>query len=271
MTADRWWQIPVARPDAPVRLICLPHAGGGPAGYAHWAGRITGMEVTLVRPPGREARYAEPPYRRIGPLVTDLATALRPLLDDRYVLYGHSLGALVGYELLQHLRAAGARLPDRLVVSGAEAPDVGRRAGHLLHRLPDDALIDRAAELGGTPPALLANRDLLRLLLPTLRADLEVAETYRWTARPTLPVPIHAFHGRRDPLVTREAAARWQAHTDSTFDLTTLPGGHFLDPAEESALFAAIDRPVAAGAGRSPALGGGTGSGGTLPGHRAGS
>ncbi|GLY22337.1 thioesterase domain-containing protein [Micromonospora sp. NBRC 101691] len=269
MTGNRWWQIPLARPDAPVRLICLPHAGGGPAGYAHWAGRLTGMEVTLVRPPGREARYAEPPYTRIGPLVTDLATALRPLLDDRYVLYGHSLGALVGYELLQHLRASGARLPDRLVVSGAEAPDVGRRAGHLLHRLPDDALIDRAAELGGTPPALLANRDLLRLLLPTLRADLEVAETYRWTARPALPVPVHAFHGRRDPLVTSEAAARWQAHTDSTFDLTTLPGGHFLDAAEESTLLAAIDRPATAGDGRSAALGGGVGSGGRIPGHRA--
>ncbi|MEU4570421.1 thioesterase domain-containing protein [Micromonospora sp. NPDC023956] len=254
MTGDRWWQIPVARPDARARLICLPHAGGGPAGYAHWAGQVTGMEVVLVRPPGREARYAEPPYTRIGPLVADLATALRPLLDGRYVLYGHSLGALVGYELLQHLRGSGGRLPDRLVVSGAEAPDVGRRAGHLLHHLPDDVLIDRAAELGGTPPALLANRDLLRLLLPTLRADLEVAETYRWTPRPALPVPIHVFHGRRDPLVTPEAAARWHAHTDVAFDLTPLPGGHFLDPVEESVLLAAFDRPPGDGSGTDGAV-----------------
>ena len=240
MTADRWWHIPRPGPDPVARIICLPHAGGGPGGYAHWARRLGEIELVLIRLPGRESRYAETPYTRVGPLVADLFAALRPLLHREYVLYGHSLGAVIGYELAQLTIEAGVRPPKRLVVSGAEAPDSPARGRRQLHRLPDDELIGQLVALGGTPQALVENPSLMRLLVPTVRADLQAAETYTWAARPPLPVPLGAFYGQGDPLVESGSVARWRRHTSAAFELTALPGGHFLAPDEETTVLRAL-------------------------------
>jgi medium-chain acyl-[acyl-carrier-protein] hydrolase len=249
MTTDPtagWVAVPVRRPDADLRLVCLPHAGGGTAAYVGLARALPEtIELRTVRLPGRETRLRESPYRRVGALVADLATALRPLLERPFALFGHSLGAVVAFELAHRLREEGGPQPAQLFVSGRRAPQLPD-PDPPLSRLPDDALVaELCRRYDGIPQAVLETPELLELFVPILRADCEILDSYVYTDRPPLALPISAFAGVSDRRVDSEELAAWGRHTTDAFRLGTLPGAHFYFQGAEQALAAELERDLA--------------------------
>jgi medium-chain acyl-[acyl-carrier-protein] hydrolase len=224
---SRWIERPRPNTQARLRLICFPYAGGGASLYRQWPELLPAtIEVLAIQMPGREWRLNDPAFTRIEPLVAALLEELRPYLTLPFVFFGHSLGALLGYELAHALAEGGLPAPRLLVVSGHWAP-------HLpdvhppIHRLPQEAFVAELLKLEGTPPEVLANEELRALILPLLRADFAVSETYRYVARGPLHCPILAFGGVRDRRVSRQQLEEWRAHTAVDFQVRLFRGGHF--------------------------------------------
>jgi medium-chain acyl-[acyl-carrier-protein] hydrolase len=242
---DRWLFVPrpLARPR--LRLVCLPYAGGSATLFARWAKAMpAGVELVAVQLPGRGKRIGEAPFTRLDPLLTALAPALAPLDDAPFVLFGHSMGALVAYELTRRLRRQGACLPLELLVSARAAPQLPDEDPPL-HALPHAELLHELRRLGGTPESVLADPELLELLLPTLRADFAVIETWQHVDEAPLSTPITVFGGLSDRGVGQRQLEPWRALTDGPFALHMIPGDHFfvLDP--EPSLLPLIQRALA--------------------------
>ncbi len=196
---DRWLAYRRPRPGAEVRLFCFPHAGGGASLFHGWADRLPpAVEVCPVQLPGRETRFGEPPINRLGPLVGALAEALLPHLDRPFAFFGHSLGALIGFELARRLRRERGLEPVHLFASACAAP---QRWGCVrpIHALPDAAFRKELRRLRGTAPAVLDNEELMEILLPALRADFALCETYAYGEDDPLSCPVTAVGGLRDP------------------------------------------------------------------------
>lgn len=218
------------RPDpaAPLRLWCIPFAGGGAAVWHPWAAELAGVcEVVGVRLPGRETRLAEAPCVDARVLVAQLLEALAPHTDGAYALCGHSLGGLLAFELARAVRDAGLRGPRALVVAGIRAPH-HRPDEPLVHRLVDAALVAEVERrYGGIPREIRDDPELLGLVLPILRADLQAYETYRHTPAAVLDLPLLALGGTEDTNVSRAQLEDWAGYTRGPFESVMLPGGHF--------------------------------------------
>ncbi|HEU0299177.1 MAG TPA: thioesterase II family protein [Longimicrobium sp.] len=233
---DRWIVRPRPSPRARLRLFCLPHAGGGASAFRGWADALPPeVEVCPVQLPGRENRVAEPAFDRVPPLAQALADAVEPLLSLPFALFGHSNGALIGFELARALRARGRPGPVHLFASGRRAPDLpsGRPP---THHLPDAEFLAELQELGGIPPQVLEHPELMAVLLPTLRADVAIHETYEFREQPPLPCPVTAYGGLTDPKVSREQLQAWGRHTGGPFTMRLFPGGHFYLQEERTAV-----------------------------------
>ncbi|MEV0002886.1 thioesterase domain-containing protein [Micromonospora sp. NPDC050980] len=220
-----WFVSTGSRPEAPVRLFCLPYAGAGASAFRRWPAAFdTGVEVLPVQLPGRENRITEDPRFSVA----EVADAIASRADRPYAIYGHSMGGRLGFEVVRELRRTGRPLPLRLYVGGARAPHVaapGLFDG--LSRADDAELLRRLGDGGGLPAELLDHPELVELLLPLLRADFGRVDDYRYVPGEPLPVPIVAFAGHDDRAVTREQNAAWAEHTAAGFTLHELPGGHF--------------------------------------------
>ncbi|MGW4113681.1 thioesterase II family protein [Actinosynnema sp. NPDC004786] len=217
---------PAGRPPA-LRLFCLPHVGGAASAYEPWRGALgEDVEVCPVELPGRQTRLRERPVDRLGPLVDALASALGDELDVPYAVFGHSLGALVAFELARELRRRGAGEPRVLFASGGAAPRLPRLR-RPVHDAPDDRVIALLKTLGGLPDDVLDEPELLRLFLPTIRADFAVFETYGYRPEPPLACPVVVFTGREDVEVPPARVAPWSAESTGPFASHVLPGGHF--------------------------------------------
>jgi medium-chain acyl-[acyl-carrier-protein] hydrolase len=223
---DPWLCPLTGAADLPLRLVCFPYAGGGPQAFRGLSDAV-GAEVDVwgVALPGRGTRVREAPVTRLEPIVAAAATAVTPLLDRPVAFFGHSLGALVAFEVLRELRRRGLPRPLRLFASAARAPH--RPPDEPLHGLSDEAFLARIAALGGTPTAVLRDAQLMELLLPALRADFEVAETYQCTAGRPVATPILALGGREDPHVSPTDLRGWGWHTCGDFGVRTFAGDHF--------------------------------------------
>lgn len=221
-----WIVGPGLAAQARLRLFCFPYGGGGAALYRDWSAAMpAGVAVCPVQLPGRENRLGEPPFRRLEPLVKAAAAALTPYLDHPFALFGHSMGAVTSFELTRELRRRGFR-PAALLVSAFRAPHLPDPDPPIFH-LPDQEFIQELIELGGTPPEVLGNAELMQLVLPRLRADLEICDTYRYAPESPLTCPLAVFGGEGDREVSPEELAGWREHTTGPFRLRLFPGGHF--------------------------------------------
>lgn len=224
--ATPWLAYRRPAPNVALRLFCFPYAGGGASVYQRWAETLPGMiEVCPVQLPGRERRIAEPAFTSVDALVREMVPALEPLMDRPFALFGHSMGAVVAYEAARALREAG-REPVRLFVSGRRAPTVPDPAPPL-HALPDAEFADELRRLGGTPEELLAHREVMEMLLPTLRADMALCETYRHHPAAPLACPVTALGGVDDPELGAAELDPWSQETTGAFVRRMFPGGHF--------------------------------------------
>ena len=226
-------------PDARLRLFCFPFAGGGASIYRTWGQHArAALEVCAVQLPGREGRFSEPPFRSMEPLLDYLELSLKPYLDRPFAIFGHSMGGLVGFELARRLTQRGLPGPCHIFISGHGAPHCIEETA--FHQLPDSDLVDHLRRWQGTPDAVLASAEMLGLVLPCLRADLEVLETYRHEEREPLACPISVFGGMDDEHTSQEHLAAWARHTHAPFIMRLLPGSHFFLQQERDAILAAV-------------------------------
>jgi len=239
---ERWILRLQPQPQARLRLVCFPYAGGGASIYRTWPkGLSTEVEVWAIQLPGREARLNEPAPTRLEPLITTLADVLMPYLTAPFVFFGHSMGALISFELVRRLRQLSQQQPLHLFVSSRAAPQVPNPGPPIAH-LPTTAFIAELRRLNGTPEEVLHHDELRALILPLLRADFEVNETYRYTPAPPLDCPITVFGGMEDVRIRKEDLAAWRAQTRSNCTLRLFPGDHFFLRSAQSELLRAIQQ-----------------------------
>jgi surfactin synthase thioesterase subunit len=223
---ERWFLTRAPRPQAAAQLFCLPYAGVGAAIFAGWPEALGDeVEVNAVALPGRERRTVEEPV--IDP--ARIAQAIAERADRPYALFGHSMGGVLAFEVIRELRQAGRTLPVRLFVGGCRPPDRSRGDSVFggLSELDDDGLLDRLVAAGGLPVEILAERELLELLLPVFRVDFAWLDGYEYRAGPPLPIPVTAFAGTGDDSALPDVMDGWRRHTVADFALHVLPGGHF--------------------------------------------
>ena len=210
-------------------LLCLPYSGASAMVYSRWRRKLPAwLNVRPVELPGRGARLAEPLHTDLAALARQLAAEQRLTANQPYAVLGHSLGALLAFELVHELRALGCRPPVALFACGTAAPS--RREeydGARLREAKSDAeLIDELRTLQGTPEEVLANEELMSLMLPILRADFLLCGHYAYRQRPALRCPLHVFGGE-DDRASEEQLLAWRAETQGDFSLEVFPGGHF--------------------------------------------
>jgi medium-chain acyl-[acyl-carrier-protein] hydrolase len=184
------------------------------------------VEVVPIQLPGRADRLGESVIDSVDLLVGRLLDGLWSHLDRPFAVFGHSMGALIGFELVRRLRAKGLE-PVHFFASGCPAPHLPKDPSTHRHHLPDQEFVAAVCEMNGVPDEVLKNRDLMDLVLPTLRGDFKLVETYRYRPHPPLRCPVSAFGGLYDKEVRRDEVEAWSSHTVGPFDVNMLPGDHF--------------------------------------------
>lgn len=213
--------------QATLRLFCFHYAGGGAHAYKHWAEALPRhVEVLGIQQPGRGARMFEPLVSSCAPLVRALTESLLPLLDRPFAFFGHSMGSIVSFETARRLRREHNLLPVHLFVSGRGGPRQ-RDVETCYSTLTEEELIEELIRFEGAPQEFLKNPELMRMMLPTIRADFAVCENYTYESEPPLPCPITAFGGLQDQETSRERLEAWRDETSAAFSLEMFPGGHF--------------------------------------------
>lgn len=244
MTSDpatRWIFRPRANPRAALRLVCFPYAGGGGSVFRTWPDALPPeIEVLAIALPGREARAREPLFNRLTPLVSSLADAIGPELRTPFAIYGHSLGAMVGFAFARELRRRSLGQPIHLFASARRAPQLPGRTQ--LHQLPEPELLAVLRRMGGIPDAVLDCPELIAYFLPIMQADIAVSETEMIGLDAPLSCPITAMGGLNDHWVTAAELAAWRAQTTGSFEHEMFPGGHFFLHNEHARLLSSLSR-----------------------------
>ena len=225
------------RPRARLRLFCFPWAGVGASAYFRWSRSLPDeIEVLSVQYPGREDRWREPGLRRIEPLVELLGPDLAPFCDRPFAFWGHSMGALVAFELARQQAGHGGPSPRHLFVSGRQAPQLVERR-EPIPDVPDaEFIVELQRRYGGVPDAIARDPEVRALYLPTIRADLELVSRYTYQPGPPLACGLSVFGGLADH-VSRVELEAWQTQTTGSFRIHLLPGDHFFVTTQTEAIF----------------------------------
>lgn len=225
--ATQWFRALTPKPQSRSRLFCFPYAGGGAAIFQDWAQALPpDMEVCAAMLLGRSSRMREPPLTRRSTVVEHLVQAFTFYFDKPFAIFGHSVGALIGFDLARRLRREAGVEPNHMFVSGCHAPHLPD-ADPPPYNLPDDEFIEYLRRLNGTPRAMLEHQELMALMMPLLRADLEAVSTYTYVDSPPVSCPGSAYGGLRDSAVSREQLAAWREQTTANFILRMFNGNHF--------------------------------------------
>jgi medium-chain acyl-[acyl-carrier-protein] hydrolase len=230
------------KPQARLRLFCFPYAGGGASIFRDWADSLPAtVEVRPIQLPGRESRFRERPFSQITELLPALSLALQPYLDKPFAFWGHSMGALISFELARRLRRENKPGPLHLFLSGHKAPQLPDSLPSI-HQLPDKEFLQEVRKLNGAPEAVWRNIELMQLMLPVLRADFTLVETYTYTDEQPLDCSISAFGGLHDDRVSHDDLKAWQAQTQHAFTLRMFPGDHFYIHSHSSQLLSVLSQ-----------------------------
>jgi medium-chain acyl-[acyl-carrier-protein] hydrolase len=234
-------------PNARCRLFCLPHSGSGASQFAPWRNFLPPiLDICPIQLPGRENRLREAPLTRIQQIAEILAGELMPYLDRPYLLYGYSVGALIAFELARELRRKNVDPAISLFALARPAPHL-EQTRYPLHQLPDEMFVtELTRRFNGMSPAILQDRELMELLLPTLRADVTALETYVYHEETPLDCSIRAYGGSLDSTTTEDELRAWGLHTKSSFNLEILPGNHFFIRSNQQSIFQAISKGISA-------------------------
>jgi len=227
-TDSLWLHIPKPNPAARLRLVCFPYAGGSASIYREWPAALSPeVEVVAIQLPGRGNRFMDKPVGELDAIIEPMLAALIPYLGDKpFVLFGHSMGAMLAYESAKRLEAVLPGSLKHLFVSAFRAvwlprTDKGR------YLLSNDELKEELRRLNGTPEALLQNDDLMELYLPTIRADMQLCDTYAYEDNPPLACGLTAFGGIADSDIPKDDLQAWKSQTGEAFELHMLTGDHF--------------------------------------------
>ncbi|MGA5130202.1 thioesterase II family protein [Streptomyces olivoreticuli] len=213
-------------PEGSVRLVCLPHAGGSAPFYFPMSQALSpAVDVLCLQYPGRQERRLDPGIENIPDYADAIAAELKPWLDVPTAFFGHSMGAVLAYEVALRLERETGTGPVAVFASGRRAPS--RYRDENVHRRDDDGIVKEMQLLSGTDARVLGNEEILRMVLPAIRSDYTAIETYRSEPGASLRAPITVFTGDDDPRTSLEEAEAWRAHTASDFDIHVFPGGHF--------------------------------------------
>ena len=226
--------------DARLRLFCFPYAGGGAQFFHTWSTRLPEwVEICPLQLPGRGSRSLERPFTRLGLLTQAIAQALQSYLDRPFALFGHSMGAIISFELARELRRLKIPQPVHLFVSGRNAPQL-RNEKLLTYNLPIPEFLEELRRLNGTPQEVLENWELMEFMMPLLRADFELVQTYKYTPEAPLDFPITVFSGLQDREVSQEGLAAWQEQTSSRFTQRIMAGDHFFPQTSQNLFFSSL-------------------------------
>jgi medium-chain acyl-[acyl-carrier-protein] hydrolase len=237
-----WLTTPCPNPSTTLRFFCFPYGGGSASIYYPWATAFgESVEVSAIQLPGRSNRIAEAPMFRVEHVVPQIVDAIGSRLDKPFALFGHSMGAILGFEVARYLRHSRLPLPKHMFVSGRRAPQIPD-TDPPLHQLGDAEFIAQIRSLNGTPAEVLENPELLELILPTLRADTEMVETYRYAPEPPLDCSITAFGGDSDEETEDGRLEAWGVQTSARFSAHTIPGDHFFIKSNEDFLLGHLRR-----------------------------
>lgn len=241
-TSNSWLTCLRPKPQATLRLFCCHYAGGGALSFRSWSDSLPlAVEVCAIELPGRGSRLMERPFTRLEPLIQELTPVLLPYLNKPFAFFGHSMGALVSFELARILRKEYGLSPVHLFVSGRRAPQVPD-PDPPIHTLPEREFLDELRRYNGTPESVLENAELMQLFLPTLRADFAVLETYVYTPEPLLDCPITAFGGLEDWKASCDDLEAWREQTNAEFSLQMFPGDHFFIHSAQPLLLQLLSR-----------------------------
>jgi medium-chain acyl-[acyl-carrier-protein] hydrolase len=233
---NTWLTCSQPNPEAKLRLFCFHYAGGGSLIFRNWLYYFSSsIEVCAVELPGRGKRLREPAYTKMKPLIQALSLALYSYLDKPFVFFGHSMGGLVSFELARQLRREYDLTPQHLFVSGCRSPQIPAPDAPI-HQLSNSEFIEELRRYNGTPEAILQNQELMDLLLPCLRADFAVLETYNYQSEPPFNCGITAFSASEDQQVSQAEMLAWEYQTTADFCLQTVPGDHFFIHSHQSLL-----------------------------------
>lgn len=243
-SSDRrsWLSSPKANPQAHLRLFCFPYAGGGAPIFRSWPEHLRAdIEVCAVHLPGRGSRLTEPPFTRLTALVETLALVLSPHLAKPFAFFGHSMGALIGFELVRELRQNGGPCPVHLFVSGRGAPHLPSTEPPI-HSLRGPKFVEALRRYNGTPQEVFEYPELMALLIPALRADFAICETYTYNNGAPIDCSISAFGGLEDQTVGYERLAAWREVSSASFSVHMFPGDHFFLHSAEPLLIKTLTR-----------------------------
>ena len=214
-------------PNPRVRLFCFPYAGGGASIFAHWADYLPeDLEVNAVQLPGHETRIGDTPHSDLNSLLDEIIPILYPYFSQPFALIGHSMGALISYELARKVRRELAIQPVRLFLSGLRALQIPN-PDRPLHSLKRDEFLNQLQSRYGMPASLMQHGELLDLFLPLLKANFEMCETYVYRCEAPLNCPISVFGGLEDSRISQRDLDPWKSHTTKELKLRMLEGNHY--------------------------------------------
>jgi surfactin synthase thioesterase subunit len=237
---SEWFFHPRPQPEAAIRLFCFPQAGGAAAAYRDWpAGLPESVEVLAIQAPGRGWRLKEPAYADLSNLVEAACDAMRPQLTCPYALFGHSMGAVVAFEVASRLTREGSE-PAALFVAAWQSPGLPNSHPSFEH-LSDSEFVEAIDQrFGGIPDVIRNSPEMLALLLPTLRTDVTALANYRYRPEGILSTPVYALGGTEDPTVTEHELSAWREVTRGPFLSRMFRGDHFFIDSSRSEVLALV-------------------------------